>query len=119
MIRRANSWPENTTSKRLRTFDPAKRPETVQGVPPPPKQFEGQRLLFYAKRLELSVQRRALHANELGGSRYVAAKPTDLSHEIVALEGFSRLAKREAQQFLAANAARHRRHERADLGRKH
>src|SRR3984885_5276605 len=75
--------------------------------------------LFDAERLQLSVQRRTLHANEFGGTRYVAAEPTDLSHEILALEGFPRLAKRKAQQFLAADSARHRRHQRANLRRKH
>jgi len=75
--------------------------------------------LFDAERLQLSVQRRALHANELGGPRYVSAEPTDLSHEIVALEGFPRLTKRKAQQFLAADAAWHRRHKRANLRWKH
>src|ERR1700722_7519243 len=51
-------------------------------------------LLFDTERLQLSMQRGALHANELRGSGYVAAKATDLSHQIVPLEGFSRLAKR-------------------------
>src|SRR5271163_534429 len=75
--------------------------------------------LFDPERLQLSMQRGALHANELRGSGYVAAKPTDLSHQIVPLEGFPRVAKRKAQQFLAADAARHRRHERANFRRKH
>src|SRR6202453_3692232 len=76
-------------------------------------------LLFDPERLQLSMQRGALHADELRGSGYVAAKATDLSHQIVPLEGFPRLAKRKAQQFLASDAARHRRHERANLRRKH
>ena len=44
--------------------------------------------LFDAERLQLPMQRRALHADELGGSRYVAAEAADLGDQIVALEGF-------------------------------
>ena len=53
-------------------------------------------MLLDAERFQLSVQRRALHTDELGGSRYVSAKPTDLGHEIVSLEGFPCFAKRKA-----------------------
>ena len=76
-------------------------------------------LLFDPERLQLSMQRGALHTDELRGSGYVTAKATDLGHQIVPLESFARLAKRKAQQFLAADAARNRWHERANLRWKH
>src|SRR5271166_501168 len=76
-------------------------------------------MLFDAERLQLSVQRRALHSDEFGRSRYVAAKAADLGHEIITLERFAGLAKRKAQQFLAPDPARYGWHKRANLRRKH
>src|SRR3989304_4251877 len=66
------------------------------------------RPLVDAERLELAVQRRALHADELGGTRDIAAEPADLRDEILPLERFSRLAQRKAHQPLTAVPARPR-----------
>ena len=72
-----------------------------------------------AERLELAVQRRALHADEFGGARDVAAEAVDLREQIFALEHFARLAQRQPHELLAAVAVRHRRHHRADVLRQH
>src|SRR5712692_1135737 len=74
---------------------------------------------IHPQRLELAVQRRALHADELGGARDVAAEPADLRLEVFALEGLARLAQRHPHEVLAAVAGRHVRHHRADVLRQH
>ena len=48
----------------------------------------------YAQRLELAVQRRALHADKLRGARNIAAEAADLRHQIFAFEHFARIAQR-------------------------
>src|SRR4051812_20009640 len=48
------------------------------------------------QRLELAVQRRALHADEVGRARDIAAETVDLRHEVLPLEHLPGLAQREA-----------------------
>src|SRR5665811_223563 len=50
------------------------------------------------ERFELAVQRRALHADELGSARDVAAETADLRHQIFALKHFARIAQRQSHQ---------------------
>src|ERR1041385_2067511 len=52
---------------------------------------------IHPQRLELAVQRRALHADELGGARDVVVEPADLRLEVFALERLARLAQRHAR----------------------
>src|ERR1044071_6874408 len=59
------------------------------------------------KSLELSVQRRTLHADKLGGARDVATETADLGNEIFTLEDLACLAQRQAHELLAAIAVRH------------
>src|SRR5688500_7564758 len=65
------------------------------------------------QRLELAVQRGALHADKLRGARNIAAEAVDLRAEIFALEHLARIAQRQAHQVLAAIAVRQARHHRA------
>ncbi len=44
------------------------------------------------QRLELAVQRRAFHADELGGAGDISAEAVDLSQQVFALEQLARLA---------------------------
>src|SRR5688572_16934306 len=46
------------------------------------------------QRLELAVQGRALHADELGSARDIAAEPADLGAQVFALEHLPGLAQR-------------------------
>ena len=74
---------------------------------------------IHPQRLELAVERRALHADEFGGARNIAAEAADLGAQIFALEGFAGIAQRHAHQMLAAGALGHRRHHGADILRQH
>src|SRR5258706_233141 len=58
--------------------------------------------LIHSQRLELAMQRRALHADELCGPGYVAAETADLGAQVFALEGFAGIPQRHAHQVLAA-----------------
>src|ERR1700689_11849 len=49
-----------------------------------------------SERLELAMQRRALHADEFGGARDIAAEAVDLGEQVFALEYFARFAQRQA-----------------------
>src|SRR5712672_3678323 len=49
-----------------------------------------------AERLELAMQRRALHADEFRGARDIARKAADLGDQVIAFEHFARLAQRQA-----------------------
>jgi hypothetical protein len=75
----------NTSLKEL--YDPYRA--RTQGEP---STIHAASLLFDPERLQLSMKRGTFHANELCGPGYVAAKAADLSHQIVPLEGFPRLA---------------------------
>src|SRR5579885_894611 len=76
--------------------------------------------LIDAEGFELAVKRRAFHADKLRRARNIAAEAADLRHEIFALEGFARLAERQAHQMLAAaESVRHARYERGDFLRQH
>ncbi len=65
------------------------------------------------------MQRRALHADEAGGARDVAAEAADLRHQVLALEHLPRFPQRQPHQVLAAVAAGHGRHHRAHVLRQH
>ena len=67
-----------------------------------------------AQRPQLAVQRRALHADELGRARDVAAEAVDLRQQVLALEDLARLAQRQRHQVLGA-AVDGQRHVGADL----
>src|SRR3546814_107828 len=54
-----------------------------------------------AERLQLPVQRRALHADEGRGAGNIAAEPVDLAQQILALEHFARVAPRPRHHWLA------------------
>ena len=45
------------------------------------------------------MQRRALHADEFGSARDVAAEPADLSHQIFALEDLAGFAQRQSHDW--------------------
>src|SRR5262249_40813658 len=62
-------------------------------------------LLVDTERLELAMERRALHAHELGGAGDVAPEAADLGDQVFALEHLARIAQRQAHQMLAAVAA--------------
>src|SRR4051794_13424509 len=70
-----------------------------------------------AERLQLAVQRRALHPDELGGARDVAAETVDLRCQILALKDLARAAEIHRHQVLAADASWGRRQHFADLRR--
>src|SRR5690349_3034938 len=72
-----------------------------------------------SERLELTMQSRALHSDELGGPRNVAAKTTDLGNQIFALEYLSSLAQRQTHELLTTVAVRHRGDHGADILRQH
>src|SRR5262249_1530906 len=65
--------------------------------------------LVDSERLELAVQRRALHAHELGGAGNIAAEPIDLRDQVFALEHLARVAQRQSHQVFAAVAVGHAR----------
>ena len=65
------------------------------------------------------MQGRTLHPNKLRRAGDVAAEAVDLRDQIFTLEHFARLAQRQAHQLLAADAAGHCRHQRADLAGQH
>src|SRR5436305_15172911 len=73
----------------------------------------------YAERLELAMERRALHADELGRARNVAAEPADLRHQIFPLEYLACFAQGQAHEVLAAIASRHRGNHGSDVLRQH
>src|SRR5438128_2491593 len=73
----------------------------------------------YPERLQLPVQRRALHADEFSCPRDVAGAAADLGDQVVALEYLAGLAQRKAHDVLAIVAGRHRRHHGADVLRQH
>ena len=54
--------------------------------------FRWKALLTDPERLQLPMQRRALHADEFGGARDVSGESADLGDQVVALEHFPRLA---------------------------
>jgi hypothetical protein len=60
------------------------------------------------------VQRRTLHADELGRARDIAAETVDLRQQVLALEDLARLAQRQRHQVLRA-AVHGERHVGADL----
>src|SRR4029077_8542109 len=72
-----------------------------------------------SERLELAMQGRALHPDELGSTRNVAAETTDLSDQIFALEYLTRLAQRQPHELLATIAVGHRGHHGTDILRQH
>src|SRR5688500_14589550 len=53
-----------------------------------------------SERLQLAVKRRALHPDEIGGSRDVAREAADLDPQIFALERLARCAKRGSHDRL-------------------
>src|SRR5688572_17887074 len=53
-----------------------------------------------AQRLQFAMQRRTLHADEVGGARNVARKTANLDAQIFALERLPRLAKRRSHDRL-------------------
>src|SRR5689334_24571872 len=71
------------------------------------------------QRLELAMQRRALHADEFRRPRDVAGETADLGDQVVALEHLARFAQRQSHDVLAVIAGRHRRNHRADILRQH
>src|SRR5262245_13898539 len=70
-----------------------------------------------AERFELSVERRALHADERRGARDIAAKARDLGQEIFALEHLARVAQRQGHELAALVPFDDGRSDRSDLGR--
>src|SRR3990172_11786134 len=62
-----------------------------------------------AERTQLAVQGRALHADEGGGARNIAAEARHLRVEIPALEHLARLAQRQRHDFSAVAVAQRRR----------
>src|SRR5690349_1637768 len=72
-----------------------------------------------SQRLELAMERRALHADERRGPRNVAAEADDLRGEILALEYLARLAERQAHHLVALLPAQNRRRDVENLGRQH
>src|SRR5258708_13234454 len=72
-----------------------------------------------AERLELAMQRRALHAHKFRSPRDIAGEAADLGDQVVALEHFPRLAERQTHDVLAIAAGRHRRHHRTHVLRQH
>src|SRR5436309_15415929 len=66
-----------------------------------------------SQRLELAVQRRAFHADELGSARDIAAEAINLRAQIFPLEHLARVAQRQTHKMLAAITVRQVRHHRA------
>src|SRR5262245_45605417 len=71
------------------------------------------------KGLELAVEGRALHPDELRRTRNIAAEPTDLCDQIFALEHLACVSQRQTHEMLTAVAARHGGHHGADVLREH
>ena len=61
-----------------------------------------------AERLQLAMQRRALHADEGRGARDVAAEARHLGQQILALEDLARVAQRQLHDLAALLPAQHR-----------
>src|SRR5262249_18586613 len=74
---------------------------------------------IHPQRLELAMERRALHADELGGAPDIAAEAADLRLEIFALKRLACLAQGHPHQVLAAIAGRHARNHGANVLRQH
>src|ERR1700681_2225442 len=72
-----------------------------------------------AERLELAMQRRALHADEFSRPGDIPGEAADLRNQVVALEHFPRLTERPTHGVIAISAARHRRPHGADVLRQH
>ena len=72
-----------------------------------------------AQRLQLPMQCGALHADEFGRARDVAAEAIDLGAKVLALEDLAGVAERHRHQVLAPCPARRRRQHLPDLGRQH
>src|SRR5579883_609097 len=72
-----------------------------------------------AEQLELAVEGRALHADEGGGARDVAAEARHLRQEIFALEHLARIAQRQAHDLAALVPFDDGGGDGADLGRQH
>src|SRR5262245_61148043 len=68
---------------------------------------------------QFAVQRRPLHADELGRARDIAAESVDLSQKIFTLEDLAGVAQRERHQMLAPCPIRRERNRRNDLVGKH
>src|SRR5262249_53754526 len=71
------------------------------------------------ERLELAMQRRALHADELGGAGNIAAEAADLGDQIFAFEYLARVAQRQSHQVFTAVAAGHRGDHGTNVRRQH
>src|SRR5258708_8792972 len=61
-----------------------------------------------AERLQLAMQRRALHADESRGARYIAAEARHLREKILTLEHFACVAQRQLHGLAAFLPAQHR-----------
>ena len=72
-----------------------------------------------AERLQLAMQRRALHADEGRGARDVAAEARHLGQQILALEDLARVAQRQLHDLAALLPAQHRRRVLADVVGQH
>src|SRR6516165_12569829 len=81
--------------------------------------FSPDRASSDTKRLELAMERRALHADEFRGPRDIAGEAADLGDQVVALEHLARLAQRQPHDVLAIVAGRHRRDHRTYILRQH
>ena len=77
------------------------------------------RAAMQPERLQLAVQRRALHADEGRGARDVAAEARDLGQQIFALEDLARIAQRQLHDLAALLPAQHRRRILADVVGQH
>src|ERR1700730_17827029 len=69
----------------------------------------------HAERLELAVERRALHTDEGPGARYVAAEARHLRQQIFALEHLAGVAQRQCHALAALVPSDDGGRDRADL----
>src|SRR5260370_174168 len=67
------------------------------------------------ERLQLAMQRRALHPDERGRARDISAKACDLGQKILALEHFPGIAQRQLHDLATLFPAQHRRGVFADV----
>src|SRR3546814_18780981 len=70
-----------------------------------------------AERAQFAIERRALHADETGGARYVDAEAHLLGLEVLALEHLAGLAQRQRHDLLPVLAGQRGRRRGADLRR--
>src|SRR5690606_661099 len=71
-------------------------PQTITRMTHPPETLD----YLYAERFQLTMQRRALHADELRRARNIAAEPVDLGDQIFLLETLARLTQRKRHDVL-------------------